>query len=104
MLWVMLFACTSVEDFEEDYAIAACEKVYIDCYSDEQLEFFPWDDLDDCLENKEPDIALPAEDCDFDPRAARDCVDETTALECEDFRGGRFPAVCYTVCGGEAPE
>ena len=100
-----LLACYSVEDFDEDYAVAACEKVYTtDCYTDDQLDYFPWDDLDDCIDNKEPDIELPAEDCAFEARAARDCVEETAALECDDFKGGRFPSVCHTVCGGEAPE
>jgi hypothetical protein len=105
MLWLIL-GCYSSTDFEADYAVAACSKVYDEsCYDEDQLEFFPWDDAEDCIENKEPDVELPAEEsCDFSPRDARDCVEQTEELSCDDFKGGRFPNVCHVVCGGELDE
>ena len=103
MLWLLL-ACYRVDDFEADYAVAACEKVYDEgCYDEDQLELFPWDDVEDCIENKDPDVALDAE-CDFAAREARDCVEETAALSCDDFQGGRFPDSCHVVCGGEGSD
>jgi len=105
MLLGLLLACYRLGDFEVDYAVAACEKAYTsDCYTEDQLDYFPWDDLEDCIDNKEPDVELPAGDCDFEPKAARDCVEETAALDCSAFTEGRFPDSCHVVCGGELPE
>jgi len=102
MLLSLLWACYSTEDFSADYNAAVCEKIY-ECYDDDVLEFIAdrGDDVDSCKQERDqPTRADEDEDCAFDRKVAKQCVEETSGMPCGDYTGGtNWPESCDLVCG-----
>lgn len=88
---LMLSACAmSEEEWSTERLSASCELNY-DCTPEDEHQYLPWDDLDDCKTPAEGD-ALTV-DCPFDAKVAEDCLAEWQELSCDDFRSGNMP-VC----------
>lgn len=87
---VLLGACGISEDkFTEDFGSTFCEKTN-ECLEAEGL------DTIDCDADTEDGEAAADVECDFDPAAAKDCLSELDAAEC-DGPVISTPSVCADV-------
>ncbi|MFT5583201.1 MAG: hypothetical protein ACI9VR_000779 [Cognaticolwellia sp.] len=92
-----LTACYNEAAYEADYTEAMCEKTF-ECYDDAQQENLLWEDESTCVAQRD-DQDTTSDDCDFDGNSAQACVEDTQALNCQEFYAGRWPSTCETVCG-----
>ena len=101
MLLTLLFACYSTEDFSDDYNAAVCEKIY-ECYDEDVLVYVAdrGTDGDSCKEERDQPTRADDEDCAFDRKIAKQCVEETAGMACQDYtEGTNWPESCDLVCG-----
>jgi hypothetical protein len=71
----------SGDRFVYDLAEAHCG-LLLECSSEAVLTFHGWTDLQACLDDRGPEIAALGDGCAFDPKAARECVEETQLATC----------------------
>jgi hypothetical protein len=97
MLLLALLACgPSEKTYAEDFATAWCPR-QLECADAATLDALGYDDEGACvalLTSGAPDYDA----CDFDARAAQDCLDAVAAASCEEIVAG-VPAACTQVCG-----
>jgi len=97
-----LIGCYSEADFAEDYQRLACEKT-LECLTEEQAALLDYGDVDECMDYFEDTIAAIEEDhaggdCTFDRKAAKECISESEALECDDYLSASYPDACGEIC------
>lgn len=93
---LLVAGCGYPEDkFTEDFQQAFCQK-YIDC---EYGALVGWETVDDCLAAMDSGSDTGGEDtCDYDSKAAKECVADVEAMSCDDMVSG-LPSSCSSVCG-----
>ena len=89
----------SEDEFAEKAAEVACEKMF-ECMDQKALDFMGWDDEEACREDMEVDYEPGGDDadCEYDSKAADDCLDAFEDLSCEDLKAGNMPSECDDVC------
>ena len=85
----------SEESFQDDYAVAWCDKAQ-EC---DWLDLLGWTP-DECLEDLSgmSDTGGVDYECDFQSDAAKACVEETTSVTCESFLSGEGTPSCSEFC------
>ncbi len=100
--FVALTACYSEADYAEDYQRISCEKT-LECFTEDQAALLDYADVDECLDYfadtiGEVEDSFVSEECTFDKGAAKECVSEYEALDCEDALAGAYPDACGEIC------
>jgi hypothetical protein len=87
-------ACSySHQDFHADWSKALCDK-YDECGV---LESYAWT-METCLSEASMGDTAGTECLDYDSSAAKDCVDEWTAVTCDQLSAGEGVSSCDKVC------
>jgi hypothetical protein len=100
--WLALIAVAGCgwdeEKYIEKYVTAECEYAF-GCYTDAQIEFYGWTDVDDCIATRGSEVTGASEGCVYDKKVAKDCVKAFEDLACADGEdpGANLPAICATV-------
>ena len=83
----------SEDEFAEEFAKVYCAKMF-ECF--DSMAGKMYEDEEACRETMEGD-GKPSEkedDCDYDSKAADDCLDAFDAMECDDLKTGDIPPEC----------
>ncbi len=91
-LSILLPACKVSEDkFIEEAAQSICSK-WFECAEEEDLEMM-WDDEGECREFIEGENQPEGDeaDCEYDAKAADDCLDAYDEMDCDDVMEGTTP-------------
>jgi hypothetical protein len=104
----LLIACAPSEDeFQEESWGVTCDLLF-ECTSTEDIEamgafWFFGESVDDCysLLDMATEDTGEETDCDYDKKAAKECLSEIEALTCDDFGDENYesPEACENVCG-----
>ena len=88
------------EDFLEQYVDVYCTAVVEDCADEATLVLFP--DLGTC-ETMMTDLvgAERGESCVYDPKAAKDCLNESETASCDAWFNEAGPAACSQIYGAD---
>ena len=93
-------ACLTEAAFTEQSDQAICDLNFL-CLDAVILEFYEWDDVQDCLDERAADAAAEQttmDVCTFDSDAAQECLDELAAVSCEDYRENLGFESCADTC------
>ena len=106
LLLAALIGCYTESDYAEGFTEADCT-LRLECYSEDALSYLDYSDVEGCMAYEADTIdriaaEKAAEDCAYDRKAARECVEGMYALSCEDYLLNDFPQSCQEICGDGA--
>ena len=84
----------SEDEFGEEAAKSICAKMF-ECL-DESVVTKMYADEEACQEalSSDYDPGAKTDDCDYDSKAADDCLDAFDAMSCDDLKAGTMPSEC----------
>ena len=83
----------SEEEFAEKAAEVFCAKIF-ECFDESMVEKM-YGDEESCRETMQGDMEPGDEsDCEYDSKAADDCLDAYDAMACDDLKAGTVPPEC----------
>lgn len=92
----------STERYVDEHVQAECAFL-LDCQDPAVTTFLGWETVEDCIEDRGPELTALAQGCEYDSRSARACVKGFEELACPaDGEELAIPAVCDQVflgCG-----
>ncbi len=94
-------ACGITEDeYAEEFINIFCDLAE-ECYDEITLTALGFSTADECVDlYSDLGEDTGGEDtCEFDSDAAQTCLDEYSALTCDDLNAGTTPSACALVCG-----
>ena len=107
LLLTLLISCAPSEDeFAGELVEISCDRIF-ECTAQEDIDAMGilWifgDDAEECYELFEDDsgtdTATAEDDCEYDKKAAKECLKEFDALSCDDGLDA-WPDICDDVCG-----
>jgi hypothetical protein len=79
----------SEDEFAAEFAKSYCAKMF-ECMDQKALDFMGWDDEEACRQAMDGDGkgGDKSDDCNYDSKAADDCLDAFDALSCDDLKSG----------------
>lgn len=106
LLLVPLAACgVSEDDFQEEFSTAVCQ-TYVSCLddaaSDSGFSFSFFETEEECVQLYDLAFALGTSDCDYDKKAAKECLSEIEGATCDQLYSDDFGTACAEVYTGDA--
>ena len=84
----------SQASFDSDYASKYCALMF-QCEDASVLATLGWEDEDACVASQS--VVDTGATSNFDPKAARRCLDALDGVTCDDLAANTFPVVCAEV-------
>ena len=105
LLLAPLVACGVSEDtFEEEFSTSVCE-TFVSCLDeggDSGFSFVFFETVDECVGFYELAFALGTAECDYDKKAAKECLAEIEGATCDEVMSDEMPSACDDVYTGDA--
>jgi hypothetical protein len=107
-LFLIVACAPSQEEFEEDSWGVTCDLLF-ECTAEEDIEAMGafWvfgESAEDCyalLDEASSDTAAEEPECDYDKKAAKECLAGLETMTCDDLNDESYetPEACENVCG-----